>query len=743
MQRAHRLHRLLLVLTLLMIIPAGATLAQPNTQSPLTETIEIDLTTLLQVPTQYHGSIQQIMSENTHYLPSTSRFTVSALQHSSEWLYVTLVPSEIVEAGWEIDLAPAAIVELLARRSGPQSWQGAIQGSPDFLTLAADVPQEFADFSYLLTPPRNQAVNYLFPWTNGQEWFKTQGWHQGNALDFQPVVRTNPAAHFAVLAAEAGTLKLICGGQNTSDPYQAHLRIIHADGSTTQYLHLAADAIRYDLINQPVQRGQFLGLLYNGTQGQGGGFQYSTVCGSGQAVHLHFTPSSQTITIDGYSAGSVAGAPFATKYRSSNTRIDSTPTLALNNSSFESGTQGWSLVGPCNYTTYQNNPHHGNSYLAANRNGNPACTSIYQDINIPVQAGQTYRLGAWIRSGSGNNLEGSVVLWGIGQNPNENASAGYSFDGSYWKCIETVFTPTMSHTSFRAEFYLGSMDNEFHIDDTQIRQGNIPFCLRVGEGSSRIDLFQAAYDRNGGHPNLGSPAMVAQWIWADSGAPLVVVQPMETHAYIIHDELKDTPQGSVPAYVLRGPILTHFQALGGSNSWLGVGPTSDQFTNSSGQQQSNFPAGFITWNGTTATTSAWPTPITGQWRAEYHNGTNLDAQPTWVQNEPVISHAWGSQSPGNGQWGVWADNFAVRWQGSFNFAAGTYRFTAHADDQIKVWIDQNLVIDRQLSPGVATISLSAGQHDLRVEMLENGGTAHTSFSWAAMQTAVFVPMVIK
>ena len=127
-------------------------------------------------------------------------------------------------------------------------------------------------------------------------------------------------------------MSLICGGSGTLDPYQAHIRISHPDGNSTYYLHLDANTIPYDLIGKSVARGQFIGLLYNGRQGEFTDYttnpnkpiyyQYNTNCGYGQAVHLHFG-APRTITINGYNINTVASAAFATQYGSSNTRIDS------------------------------------------------------------------------------------------------------------------------------------------------------------------------------------------------------------------------------------------------------------------------------------------------------------------------------------------------------------------------------------------------------------------------------------
>lgn len=286
-------------------------------EAPLT----IDFDTVLVVPQELRKPIEEAMTSGRSLLPDSNYFMVTALRQSDGWAQAILVPKYIVEAQWEIEIKPNEIIELLGQQTALGEFHFSIEGTSDAAKLKEEIPQEFVDFSTSMAPSSTTNVDYLFPWTSGQNWYKTQGWHSGNSLDFQPVTRTNPAIHFAVLAAAGGKLTRICGGPGTNDPYQTILQIEHADG-TTKYTHLDANSIRQDLLGQNVVRGQFLGLLYNGTQGGGGGYQYSTPCGYGTAVHLHFTLPRQDLTIDGQNANSVSASAFATQYRSSNTRTD-------------------------------------------------------------------------------------------------------------------------------------------------------------------------------------------------------------------------------------------------------------------------------------------------------------------------------------------------------------------------------------------------------------------------------------
>ncbi len=293
----------------------------------------VDFETIVNVPLELHKPILDALNADKTLI-SDSEFTVSYMNTFEAWAYIVLVPTRIVKSFWESDFSSRDIVNVLAIKQADRQWVAVANGHPNFVSVARNVPTEWMDFSYLwniesetrqspFSP--STAVNLLFPWPAGQNWYKTQGWHSGTpplALDFQPVVRTNPSEHFAVLAAEQGVMSIDCGGVGTNDLHQVQIRVTHSDGSATLYWHLDANTIRYDLVGKSVARGQFLGLLYNGTVGGGGGNQYLTLCGRGTAVHLHFVVPFQGIIIDVLNSNDVAISPFATEYRSSNIRIE-------------------------------------------------------------------------------------------------------------------------------------------------------------------------------------------------------------------------------------------------------------------------------------------------------------------------------------------------------------------------------------------------------------------------------------
>ena len=69
----------------------------------------------------------------------------------------------------------------------------------------------------------------------------------------------------------------------------------------------------------------------------------------------------------------------------------------------------------------------------------------------------------------------------------------------------------------------------------------------------------------------------------------------------------------------------------------------------------------------------------------------------------------------------------MRWLGQFDFAAGATTFTVTADDGIRLWVDGSLVINAWIDQGAttytATRTLTAGQHEVKVEYYENAWDA--------------------
>jgi hypothetical protein len=97
-----------------------------------------------------------------------------------------------------------------------------------------------------------------------------------------------------------------------------------------------------------------------------------------------------------------------------------------------------------------------------------------------------------------------------------------------------------------------------------------------------------------------------------------------------------------------------------------------------------------------------------------------------------LNFNFGDGGPG-GNCGLGVDNFSARWTQTVNFTAGTYRFSVTVDDGARLYVDGQLKIDKWFPQGATTytadVTLSAGNHDVRLEYFESGGPGVAQLSW--------------
>lgn len=122
----------------------------------------------------------------------------------------------------------------------------------------------------------------------------------------------------------------------------------------------------------------------------------------------------------------------------------------------------------------------------------------------------------------------------------------------------------------------------------------------------------------------------------------------------------------------------------------------------------------------------------GTWYGEYFNNRSLTGSPALVRNDTNVNFNWFDGSPAIGI--VNNDNFSVRWTNSINFSSGVYRFTATSDDGVRVWVNNQLIIDAWNDHAPTSfngqITLSGGSVPIRVEYYENTGGALISLTWS-------------
>ncbi len=133
------------------------------------------------------------------------------------------------------------------------------------------------------------------------------------------------------------------------------------------------------------------------------------------------------------------------------------------------------------------------------------------------------------------------------------------------------------------------------------------------------------------------------------------------------------------------------------------------------------------------------------WNASYFNNHQLWGRPIAYTVESSINHDWGDNAPPVAP-GMPKDRFSARWTGQLNVAqAQEYRITARADDNIRVWVGNELLIDKwEVYAGnnsSAAIYLNAGNHTVKVEYrdLALDAFVHVDIAAASQPTPVPPP----
>ena len=118
------------------------------------------------------------------------------------------------------------------------------------------------------------------------------------------------------------------------------------------------------------------------------------------------------------------------------------------------------------------------------------------------------------------------------------------------------------------------------------------------------------------------------------------------------------------------------------------------------------------------------------WKGEYWSNRRLRGSPVLVRNDRAIDFQWDTGAPAAG---VPADDFSARWTRQVTFEPGVYRLYAWADDGIRVYVDDRLVLDEWHESSGSEVYVVdralTGKQELTVEYYEHGGKALIKFWW--------------
>jgi hypothetical protein len=117
------------------------------------------------------------------------------------------------------------------------------------------------------------------------------------------------------------------------------------------------------------------------------------------------------------------------------------------------------------------------------------------------------------------------------------------------------------------------------------------------------------------------------------------------------------------------------------------------------------------------------------WEVSFWKNKNLSGEPVLTAVHDQIDWDWGTGSPNVA---IPSDGFSARWERYIDFTGGAYRFTSTSDDGIRVYVDNQLIIDQWNDHAVQTHAvdktLAAGHHLVVVIYYENSGLAKVSLN---------------
>ncbi len=132
-----------------------------------------------------------------------------------------------------------------------------------------------------------------------------------------------------------------------------------------------------------------------------------------------------------------------------------------------------------------------------------------------------------------------------------------------------------------------------------------------------------------------------------------------------------------------------------------------------------------------------PRPVlpcpTGQYAAYYFATMDTSGQPKGGECVPTIDYDWRTGTEPFA--GLGFDAFSIRWQADFPLSSGTYAVRAHANDGVRIFVDDIMVLDgwrdvmsEALYTNVFRIE-EDGLHRVRVEYYEKTGRASVAVQW--------------
>ncbi len=126
----------------------------------------------------------------------------------------------------------------------------------------------------------------------------------------------------------------------------------------------------------------------------------------------------------------------------------------------------------------------------------------------------------------------------------------------------------------------------------------------------------------------------------------------------------------------------------------------------------------------------------GLYGAYYDNIDFTDLKMT--RTDSTVNFNWQGNSPDSA---IGVDTYSIRWTGSVTpLYSETYTFYTTTDDGVRLWINEELIIDKWIDQGATehsgTIALNANTaYSVKLEYYENSGGASANLSWSSVSQA--------
>ncbi len=394
-------------------------------------------------------------------------------------------------------------------------------------------------------------------------------------------------------------------------------------------------------------------------------------------------------------------------------------------------------------------PLGGSATFNVAASGSPAPTFQWQrgGVNIPGAAGGQYTLS---NVGSGDN---GATFRAIATNPSgsvPSATATLTVTGSNRAPTATISAPTVG------TIFAGGTVIAYAGSGSDPEEGALPGSRLTW----RVDLHHDSHthpfvpDTTGTSGNFTIPTsgetspniFYRITLTARDGSGLIGTATRDIQPRLATVTLASSPSGL--GLQLDGQPVTapsNFTGVVGIERTLGA-PTPQSFGGVSWAFDSWSDGGAATHTIATPSSSSTRTAVFRVAGGSVGSGNGLTATywdnrdftgTSIARTDRTVNFDWGNGAPVAG---IGADTFSVRWSGEVQAQfSQNYTFHVRADDGVRLWVDDQLLVDKWIDQGPTewsgSIALTAGaRYPIRLEYYENGGGAVAELRWSSSST---------